>query len=56
MHDLQQQPARVAGGKETRQGRGHHDRVAHQNISLGLAHGGVAPGNCHQANGAVELG
>ena len=46
----------VARLQEARQAGGDHDRIAHQNIGIGLAHAATAPRHGHDFNRAVKGG
>ncbi len=54
MDDFQQRPAFVAGREEARDRSRHHDRIADQNLGLGLSDRGFRPGDRHHPDGAVE--
>ena len=52
--DVEAQPRGIAHRHEARQGAGHDNRIAHDDIGRGMADLGLAPGDSHDAHGAVE--
>ena len=55
MGDVDGDARLVAGGEEARLADGGDDRIAHEEIDVGLADAGLGPGDHHDLQRAVEV-